>query len=110
MVEPQEIETATGLPQVHQGGLGRRQGQAHAGQDVLQGGAGLLGSLPGRAQDDQVIRIADENPQAPVLLLPGTVQAVEHHVSHQGADHAPNARGNFCFEVTLGYRRVERGR
>jgi hypothetical protein len=24
--------------------------------------------------------------------------------------HAPNARGNFCFEVTLGYRRVERGR
>jgi long-chain acyl-CoA synthetase len=25
-------------------------------------------------------------------------------------DHAPNAKGNFCFEVTLGYRRVERGR
>ena len=24
--------------------------------------------------------------------------------------HAPNAKGNFCFEVTLGYRRVERGR
>ena len=29
----------------------------------------------------------------------------------QGGDaHAPNAKGNFCFEVTLGYRRVERGR
>ena len=25
-------------------------------------------------------------------------------------DHAPNTIGNFCFEVTLGYRRVERGR
>ena len=25
-------------------------------------------------------------------------------------DHAPNAKGNFCFEVTLGYRRLERGR
>jgi hypothetical protein len=24
--------------------------------------------------------------------------------------HAPNAKGNFCFEVTLGYRRLERGR
>ncbi len=24
--------------------------------------------------------------------------------------HAPNAKGNFCFEATLGYRRVERGR
>ena len=26
------------------------------------------------------------------------------------AMHAPNTIGNFCFEVTLGYRRVERGR
>ena len=25
-------------------------------------------------------------------------------------DHAPNAKGNFCFEVTLGYRRLELGR
>jgi hypothetical protein len=24
--------------------------------------------------------------------------------------HAPNAKGNFCFEATLGYRRLERGR
>jgi len=24
--------------------------------------------------------------------------------------HAPNAKGNFCFEVTLGYRRLELGR
>jgi hypothetical protein len=24
--------------------------------------------------------------------------------------HAPNAMGNFCFGVTLGYRRLERGR
>jgi retron-type reverse transcriptase len=26
------------------------------------------------------------------------------------SDHAPNAKGNFCFEATLGYRRLERGR
>ena len=31
-------------------------------------------------------------------------------LSARRGGHAPNARGNFCFEVTLGYRRVERGR
>jgi len=35
---------------------------------------------------------------------------VQVDVAQQRADHAPNAKGNFCFEVTLGYRRVERGR
>ena len=25
-------------------------------------------------------------------------------------DHAPNAMGNFCFDVTLSYRRLERPR
>jgi hypothetical protein len=30
--------------------------------------------------------------------------------SARGRFHAPNAMGNFCFEVTLGYRRLERGR
>jgi hypothetical protein len=28
----------------------------------------------------------------------------------QRRHRAPNAKGNFCFEATLGYRRVERGR
>jgi hypothetical protein len=28
--------------------------------------------------------------------------------SKQMAHHAPNAMGNFCFDVTLGYRRLER--
>jgi hypothetical protein len=27
-----------------------------------------------------------------------------------GIDHAPNAIDNFCFDVTLGYRRLERPR
>lgn len=35
------------------------------------------------------------------------------HMDDPGKDgyaHAPNTVGNFCFEVTLGYRRLERGR
>jgi hypothetical protein len=31
------------------------------------------------------------------------------HVEH-GRDYAPNTMGNFCFEVTLSYRRLERPR
>jgi hypothetical protein len=33
---------------------------------------------------------------------------VERDVRQQGGAHAPNAMGNFCFEVTLNYRRLER--
>jgi hypothetical protein len=35
---------------------------------------------------------------------------VQVDVGQQRGDHTPSALGNFCFEVTLGYRRVERGR
>jgi hypothetical protein len=41
---------------------------------------------------------------------PGSVDPVQEHVAEQGTDHAPNAMGNFCFDVTLGYRRLERPR
>jgi hypothetical protein len=35
------------------------------------------------------------------------VQDRQRHIAEQGRQHAPNAMGNFCFEVTLGYRRLE---
>jgi hypothetical protein len=38
------------------------------------------------------------------------VQYRQRDIGEQRRCHAPNAKGNFCFEVTLGYRRVERGR
>jgi len=31
-------------------------------------------------------------------------------VDQQRRDYAPNAMDNFCFDVTLGYRRLERPR
>jgi hypothetical protein len=40
----------------------------------------------------------------------GLLQPVERHVQDERADHAPNAIDNFCFDVTLGYRRLERPR
>jgi hypothetical protein len=39
---------------------------------------------------------------------PCSVQPVQVDVAEQRGDHAPNAMGNFCFEVTLNYRRLER--
>ena len=38
------------------------------------------------------------------------VQPVQIDVGQNWGDYAPNAMDNFCFEVTLGYRRLERPR
>jgi hypothetical protein len=46
--------------------------------------------------------------------LPRPVQVLierrHSHVEDQRGQHAPNALGNFCFDVTLGYRRLEKPR
>ena len=47
---------------------------------------------------------------APLQLPDGTLQERDKGTPQGSVGHAPNAKGNFCFEVTLGYRRVERGR
>jgi len=36
--------------------------------------------------------------------------AVQGHIQQQWTDHAPNAMGNFEFDVTVSYRRLERPR
>jgi hypothetical protein len=41
-------------------------------------------------------------------LTPGGTSPVR--VATKGAYLAPNAMGNFCFDVMLGYRRLERPR
>ncbi len=38
------------------------------------------------------------------------MDAERERVTAGGIGHTPNTKGNFCFEVTLGYRRLERGR
>jgi len=50
------------------------------------------------------LRVTDDTVLALVLA---------EHLAARAArvdQHAPNTVGDFCFEVTLGYRRVERGR
>jgi len=49
-----------------------------------------------------------------VSLIPGNVTlalaAPPAHIPPRRPPHAPNAMGNFCFDVTLSYRRLERPR
>ena len=47
---------------------------------------------------------------APVIMPDGGARARDQGDPAGVCGHAPNTKGNFCFEATLGYRRVERGR
>jgi len=38
------------------------------------------------------------------------VQFVQVNIGQDGRHYAPNKMGNFCFDVTLSYRRLERPR
>ena len=83
-----------------------------------QVGLYLLGLPLGVAAHNKIVSVPDQDGRARLGVpgmaaggfIPdpcGRLQPVERHVHHQRADHAPNAMGNFCFEVTLGYRRLE---
>ena len=104
------------------------QPQPHRGKHGCCFLAQRLGAGAGAVDhDDEVVGEADQPPRAQPLLpalgplpcgahlrlpLPGEViiQRGQRDVGQQRGGHAPNAVGNFCFEVTLGYRRLERGR
>jgi hypothetical protein len=45
-----------------------------------------------------------------MAVMPSDDLAARIRTASRSCQHAPNAKGNFCFEVTLGYRRLERGR
>jgi len=50
------------------------------------------------------------NSGRPVADPSGLLHPVESDVEKQRADDSSNAVGNFCFDVTLSYRRLERPR
>ena len=69
----------------------------------------MLSILAGKILDNRFLRLIKQMLQAGSLEDLG----ISRHAFRRAPrrrEHAPNARGNFCFEVTLGYRRMERGR
>ena len=65
-----------------------------------------------RYEQDLDVKVPVARNGVPPKQLPGEViiQRGQGDVGQQRGAHAPNAKGNFCFEATLGYRRLERGR
>jgi hypothetical protein len=86
------------------------QVQPQRGQDLGHQPAGLLGLLSRSAQDDEVVAVPDEHPEAAALPRPFRIQHVEREVGQQRGDDSSHAVGNFEFEVALPYKRGERPR
>ncbi len=61
-----------------------------------------IGTFPAREQIREWLKAG--------VVDRGPVRSDRRGNSTRRSYHAPNTVGNFCFEVTLGYRRLERGR
>jgi hypothetical protein len=94
------------------------EGQPSRCQPVSKSCLDLFGLFPRVAQGDQVIGISDHHRAcghgvtdmgAGQIPHPGGVlHPVQRDVEQQRGNDSSNAMGNFCFEVSLSYRRLER--
>jgi hypothetical protein len=81
MVEAEEVEAFLAFGQVHDAGLGRLGLQPKLGQQVTQPPKGGLGLLPGGAQPQHIVGVADQH--AMLAHLPCPVQPVQVDVGEQ---------------------------
>jgi len=72
---PEKVKALLALPEVDHTGLVRVQGQPEVAQDGSRPPLGLLGLLLGRAQHDEVVRVADDFSRA--MFCPGPVEGVQ---------------------------------
>jgi len=105
---PEEVQPFPAFPEVDYFRLVRVQPQPQRREDVPHRFQGRPGLRRAAAQHHAVIGVAHQLADAARGEL--AVQDVQVDVGKQRGNHAPNAKGNFCFEATLGYRRLERGR
>ncbi len=105
---PQEVKAFPACTEIDHPGLIRVQVQTQPAQQGRGPGMSLFGLFHGPADHHEVIRVADQLPGA--LLGPGSIERVQVNVGQQRGNDATNAMGNFSFEVTLGYRRLEKPR
>jgi hypothetical protein len=108
MVEPEEIKAGSTLDQMHYSSLRLFRAQPQVGQQAAQPFQRGLRLCLRATHHHGVVAVPDEHP---VLLGPPfPVQPVQVDVGQQRGGDAANAMGNFCFDVTLSYRRLERPR
>ena len=65
---------------------------------------GTLAAQPAANLAEAFGRLLAIEPRPDCVVITGDLADTGHP-----EEHAPNTVGNFCFEVTLGYRRLERG-
>ena len=80
-VTPEEVETLTALPKVDHTGLLRVQHQPEVTEQGFRPPMGFLGLTAGRAQDHEVIRVADQ--LAGAARGPGLIEGVQEDVGQQ---------------------------
>ncbi len=102
-------------PELDQPRLTRVQFQPELREPAAQLAQEPVGVLPFLEPDDEVVREADDDyvtvrVASPPPVSPQVQDVVQVHVREQRRYHAPNAMDNFCFDVTLSYRRLERPR
>lgn len=67
-----------------------------------------LAGLPLTATVDyRIVAVPLEGDLRELPRQPYIERVMQIQIRQYGRTHAPNAMGNFCFEVTLGYRRLE---
>src|ERR1700681_1452201 len=114
-VEPEEIEA---IFKVDDACLVLVETQSPRGQPRGKSRLDLFGLLPGMTADGQIVGIphqdwgardrgTDITAGAVITDSRGLLQTMQRHIHQQRADDSSNAVGNFCFEVSLSYRRVE---
>ena len=101
----QKIQAFTSLPQVDDLRLVRMQPQPQRRQDLSHRRQGVLSLCRAAAQHHTVIGVTHQ-----LTHIHAGKFGVEHmqiDVGQQRGNHASNALGNFCFDVSLTYRRLE---
>ena len=78
---PEEIKASLAFPEVDDSGLVRVQAETEVGHQLSCELVCSLGLLPGRAGDDEIIRVADK--LADATLSPGPVESVQVDVGQE---------------------------
>ncbi len=105
---PEEIKPLFTFPEIDHTGLVRVQLQTELTEQGLRPAVSLFGLTTRPAQHHEVIRVTNEFTSA--VIGPGPIERMQENVGQQRRNYASNAMGNFCFDVTLSYRRLERPR
>jgi len=105
MMKPQKVQALTVLGQMHDSGLAHLGRQPQVREQPNQMRERILGLPTAPAHDHHIVGVTHQNPV--LTNIPHPINPVQIHIRQHRSQDSSNAVGNFCFEVSLSYRRVE---